>query len=249
MKKMFNLISKCVNKEIVLIYTMGKVGSSSLENNIPGSFHLHSLYNNPPNPLHWELRNYGLFRKISIRFRNAVRRYIYSRAKSVKIISIVRDPLDRNISMYFQALPFWLSVAQSGYKTKSHIDSRKEGFDVIVQSFENYYNHQYCLTWFDKELKRFSGIDVYSRKFDKENGVDIFQNGKYECLILSLEKLNNSSSIISEFLGRNVNISSENSGERKWYADIYRKFKTDYKPSEKLNRLIYNSKYYCHFFR
>lgn len=227
---------------------MGKVGSSSLESTIPGSFHLHSLYNNPPNPLHWELRNFGYRKRASIYIRNWIRRTIYKTGNSIKIITIVRPPMERNVSMFFQALPFWLSVSQSGFKSGKNIDARREGFDVLVESFEEYYNHDYCLNWFEQEIAKFSGINVYSKPFDAGKGHVTFSNGKYECLVMSLEKLNNNEHIISNFIGEKVQIHSVNAAERKWYADIYKKFRAEYKPSAYLQKKLFDSKLSKHFF-
>lgn len=249
MKKLINLLNKCYRKDIILVYTMGKVGSSSLENNIDGSFHLHSLYNNPPNPLHWELRNFGIKNKVSIILRNFLRRMIFRTASSIKIITIVRPPMQRNISMFFQALPFWLSSAQSGYNSNKHIDARREGFDILCESFEEYFNHEYCLTWLDDEIKRFSGIDVYLKPFQSKKGYNIYKNGKYECLLMSLDKLNENEHILSEFVNQDVKIESINSGEMKWYSNVYKKFKSEYESSENLYEILNNSKYNKHFFK
>jgi hypothetical protein len=228
---------------------MGKVGSSSLESSINGSYHLHSLFNNPPNPLHWELRNFGLKKRMSIYIRNFFRRTIFKTGKSIKIITIVRPAMERNISMFFQALPFWLSVAQSGFKCDSSLDARREGFDVLIDSFENYYSHDYCLKWFENEIERFSGINVYSQPFNQDTGYTIFKNGRYECLVMSLNKLTSNTQIISEFIGENITLNNENSGDKKWYADIYKRFRKEYEPSEKLKTKITNSKYTKHFFK
>jgi hypothetical protein len=239
---------KFFQDRVILIYTMGKVGSSSLENSINDAVHLHSLYQNPPNPMHWKLRNPTKYQKVKSYFRSKLNLLALYSARKIDIVTVVRDPMQRNISMYFQTLPFWLAQGFSEPRIKPIIDSREEGFDVIIDGFNKVFNHEYASLWFDKEIKRFSKIDVLNQQFDKTLGYKTYKNGKYNLLTIRVDILNKCENVIGEFFNLNVSIKNTNSGENKWYAEAYKRFKSEYVAPPKIVESVTNSKFYKTFF-
>ena len=96
MNSLLSLIRQIWNKDIILIYNMGKVGSSSIEAQVPNAFHTHTLYGKPPSRPYHELK-FGkaimFLRKITI---YPAKRFLFRRAKTVKIVTFIRRPEERN---------------------------------------------------------------------------------------------------------------------------------------------------------
>lgn len=225
-----------------LIYTMGKVGSSAIYENLNTCYQVHNLDNEAPFKYFSSRITPYLSRYVfeSIRWKLFYRKYTKARNKNnkiIKIISIVRDPIARNVSALFQ----------------NYDESQLKTDDDCTQDFFAFVNHFLPLMWFDIELKKNIGIDVYVHPFDKEKGWQIIRNKQYELLIIQLEKLSELEALIGEFLkiknfslerkGKGENISSE-----KWYGEYYNNLrKAIIFPKEYLD-IMYESKYVKHFY-
>ena len=236
-------VSQLKAPDTLFIYQMGKVGSTALEQALPNAVHMHSLFQNPPCPARQALSGGG-FSGLRRRLSDAAKvRVIRSRPKT-KIISLVREPLDRNIAMFFQDLHFWLSAYIEKYPHRM----RDEGQELLVDAFNELFPHDYPCTWFDREVKQLTGIDVFEHPFDRSEGYSIITNGPYELLVLRLDQLSALLSEISDFVGSEVLLPQANRGDAKWYADAYRQFKADYQPSLSMQTLLNDSQYSQHFF-
>lgn len=213
-------------KPSCVIYQMGKVGSTSLEQALPASLHVHTLYDHHPCQWKRELTRSWLKRN----FYFWAQRFLLRRRSSIKIISLVREPVERSVSMFFQELPFWL--------TKHIIDfsfnTRSEREDLLMEAYEQTFDHDYYDKWFDREIKRFSGIDIFSYNFDNEKGYLNIKHGKYELLVLKMERLNDLRQVICDFSGVEIDLVHTNSGEEKWYVPLYRDFKNKIATIERL---------------
>ena len=228
----------------VLIYQMGKVGSTSLEVSLINARHFHTLYSNHPCKVHDTRRRKHPVSWVLKLFGNALKRALIRRRGRVKIISLVREPYGRNVSMFFQDLPLWMSE----YQDVVRFDSRNEGPEFLFEAFENAYDHFYFDRWFDRELKRLTGIDIFEHPFDKERGYEVIRRGKYEVLLLKLEKLEKAHEAIEAFVGYRFDMQDANRGERKWYACLYDDFKKKYRPSEAHLTKLYLTKTVRHFY-
>jgi hypothetical protein len=239
-KKGLEVYSEYKEANNILIYQMGKVGSTSLETAIPGSIHTHTLYDERT------LKKIdGWFSQMKKAIGFYVKRVAIRKREKIKIISLIREPLARDMSMFFQLLPTLLHshVNETGY------DARDEGLGLLIDTFEQTYDYQYALRWFDAELKRFSGVDVYSHDYSPEVGFMTVINGKYEVLVIEMNKIQDLTSVIEDFCDQSVVINSANRGGRKWYGSVYKDFKNDFKPSEKYLSIIKSSKFYTHFYK
>ncbi|MEQ5806154.1 sulfotransferase family 2 domain-containing protein [Alteromonas sp. NFXS44] len=246
MKKIKFASQKYNSDEIILIYTPGKVGSSSLEKSLKDSIHTHTLYCNPPNPPHWKLDYYSRIDKFKFHFKQFVRRLLIRRAKKITIITVVREPISRNISMFFQALPFWLAYSSSNM-SHDRMSPREEGFNYIVDAYQKNFNHRYITSWFDKEILRFSGINIYEHDPITKGLWDVTR-GKYRLIVSTLENLSDNVSFIENALGQKIDLDVQNSGSRKWYSDIYKSFKSYDLQDSEINQLLKESKYYKKFY-
>jgi hypothetical protein len=175
----------------------------------------------------------------------AIRRLALARRPEVRIITFVRDPLERNISMFFQNLAHWLALDDVRHVR----DTRIEWDALIADAFERSFNHAYALDWFDRELKRLTGIDVFARPFDADQATAVFERGRYRVLLVRYERLHHAIAQIADFAGTgHIDLGRVNRGERKWYGALYADFKRDYQAPPALLQRLYGSRYARHFY-
>lgn len=217
---------------------MGKVGSSSLRGTLDRykfrSLHIHRYYfsNNErppinPKPLWWKLK-----------YNTTLERFL--KADKVKVITFYRDPLPRNISSFFQNLDIYFSRRER----------RRLTFEILEKKFnESFRFHNTPNNWFDFELKRKLGIDIFETPFDKERGFTIIKKNNIELFVCITNKISSLEGELASFLEiEEFKLISENVAENKWYKDLYKEFKKKYKPSEEMLETLYSSKTINHFF-
>lgn len=157
-----------------------------------------------------------------------------------KIISLVRDPIARNIGSFFQVL-------------EEHIQDWREkearGELEIYEVQEAFLNavgiHSGPEYWFDKQMLAVFGIDVFSEPFPHEIGYKIYNHGsRISVLVIRLEDLNRVGKLaIKEFLGLdNFELFNINIGEEKGYANLYLEFKKHALPEQYIYEM-YSGRY------
>jgi hypothetical protein len=233
-------------RELILVYQMGKVGSSSLEKAIPGALHIHTLFGGR----YWLLRRFDK-RRLGVRFVTALRllklRCELKFARSVKIVTLVRSPHARNMSWFFQRLYVDLNY----FYQDNNVDPRVAEFQVLFSAFE--YNakrlENYLFdSWFEKEFKSGSAIDVFSKPYDFDKGYTTYVKGNTEVFLTRYEDLNASVGELAKFLGVNIDLKNENNSSSKWYSALYSDFKKNYVPSKEYLNEMRNSRTYRHFY-
>ena len=239
----------------ILIYQMGKVGSSTIKKSLELSnlsnaieqvhflswSYIETLENeylkqNKPVPSHITLGK--LLRQQIDQSSGKVR---------FKIVTLVRDPIARDISDVFQNIqrdiPYIVNLNH-----KQAVDEILGHILGILYQFDE--TTDYACTWFDKEIKNVFQFDIFSYPFDKHKGYQIFSTQNADILVLRLENLTTCHKIaFHEFLGlENFTLLAENQGKKKWYSDVYDHLleKIDI-PDSVLNK-IYNSRYAKHFY-
>jgi hypothetical protein len=230
--------------ETVFIYQMGKVGSTSLENAIPNSLHLHSLFNNPPCPVRAQRRERSLFHRLRRQIGDGYKASLIRSRSLTKIITLVRDPFERNLSMYFQDLPYWVSA----YVELNPGRMRDEGFDLLFDAFSEMFPHEYPTQWFGAELKALTGIDVFEYDFSHEQGFARIQKGSFDVMVLRADRVTSLQAELGAFLGNSVSLDETNRGNHKWYGSVYETFKQTYRPPERLVEAVFSSPVARHFF-
>ncbi|WP_051117266.1 putative capsular polysaccharide synthesis family protein [Vibrio campbellii] len=231
----------------VLIYQMGKVGSSALEKSIPNSIHLHDLMSiqasKQISPVRAQLHK-PVTNQIKRVLKRTIMCHMLKRKQQVRIISLVREPVGRNISMFFQSLPFWM--ADKYLKDDSAV--RSERPQLLHEAFEEHVNHQYPLEWFDNEIKALTGIDVFAQPFDQAVGYQTYQNRNFSLMVIRIDKLDQSQQAISEFLKQEVAVVHDNQADNKWYSPLIKEFKHSYQPKPEFVEEMLSSKLTKHFF-
>lgn len=212
----------------VLVYQMGKVGSSSVYRSLTGQYagvvgHSHVFCAGHHRPLVRRLYE-----------------HVMIKSQPLKVISLTREPVGRNVSAFFQNFERFTGVPfiQSEF-------SIEELRDIFLKN----YDHEIPLTWFDNNILSNFGIDVFSTPFPV-NGIGRYQNRNVELLVMRLgitdeEKI----AAIQEFLELDrfelINI---NLGAKKFYSQAYRDFAGSIKlPLDYLDQM-YSSNYFRHFY-
>lgn len=233
------------NKIPVIVYQMGKVGSSSIKYSLQKAgisplFHVHRM--NPENIQ--DVREEYLQRNQKPQDDSlglCLCREIGLRKIKAKVISSFREPIGRNISAFFQNL-----------KIISHKPNIKDNANVqeLILEFLSKYPHHVPLHWFDIELGKILDINVYAYPFPKDRGYLIIQKNNIDLLLLKLEVPDAIKELaISEFLQiDDFHLLKKNIGEEKEYSSVYQNFKRSIKlPSDYVD-LMMNSKFTRHFY-
>jgi putative capsular polysaccharide synthesis protein len=238
-------------RDPILVFQMGKVGSSTvyesllaLHLNVP-VYHCHLLnnldaietevrraYPNPEETLR-ELANGRRLRK----------EIDGGRWKRWNIISLVREPVGRNVSAFFQNLTELIPDAAA--RAANH----SLGSGEILQTFLQRYSHGAPAHWFDSQLKAVFGVDVFASAFPFEAGYQIYQGARARVLVMRLENLNDCLSLavrdhlgIAPFAPIQANV-----GENKEYGDLYREFKGAGLPRDYVQQM-YSTRFARHFY-
>ena len=167
-----------------IIYTMGKVASTSVYKSLDNAIQIHNLDGQLParnfsaiftpyltrylyESMRWKIFKFFIQKKIN---------HLSNSEQKIRIFSSVRDPIARNLSAYFQNID------------ESHINGLSD--KELFSHFMAFTNHLLPLYWFESEFEHNLGISVYDYEFDKDKGYVTFENGKYQIMIVQTEKLN-----------------------------------------------------------
>jgi len=164
-----------------------------------------------------------------------------------KVVALVRDPVARNVSSFFQHLQFNFPTRRSA--DKKNPDKLQELTQLFVLDSEG--THNFPLTWFHKEVRDVFGIDVFEKPFPHEQGFEIYEGEKADLLVIRLEDLDTCGAVALErFFGlKNVDLLTVNKASGKQYDSGYKGFKAALKlPATYLDRM-YSSRLARHFYQ
>lgn len=241
--KLYKSIGKITykNDNIYLIYTMGKVGSSSIYQSIKKQFpfadvyHIHHLSDYwlnevLPNRPHKSSRANIPIGKEAVRF---IKRNPHKR---LKVITLTREPVVRSISDLFQN---WRRIFDDidkvdDIKLKNHIESL---------------DYEYATNWFDSEFFKFLNIDLYQLPFDKDQGYEIYELDNADVCCIKLERLNEvGPKVLKDFLDMDLNLFTANKSADKKGKNKYQFLKENVKIDNSVLNKLYTSKYIQHFY-
>jgi hypothetical protein len=218
------------------------VGSTSIYESLPESvfwIQVHTL-----NPREWEkARQSRTKRDVSIVLKHSaqVRKYILEAGRKAKYITVVREPLSRNISAFFQNF--------------RHITGKRPSSDPKDQAeqariFFKEYPHERILNFFDSEYKTMLGMDVFAQPFPHEQGYQVLSFERGELLILRTEsddKLKEQA--VAEYLHLpDFRLHRANVREDHRNAEAYKAFKQSLVLPENYIEQMLESQYCRHFY-
>lgn len=242
----------------VIIYQMGKVGSTSIHNSLEEAslplpiYKVHFLsdegmahaveFHQKTLKIPWENTPH-------IQTSEFLREKIQTDPGSQwKVITLVRDPVMREVSEFFQYVH---SMYPELLDEVGNIE--KERAIKLLQTRLMFYNPEknYTCRWFDMEIKGMFGLDVFAHPFDTEKGYAILQHGNVELLILRLEDLNeNFGEAVSQFLAlaSPIELIRSNVRAEQKRGSTYEQVRQELTLRESVCRKIYSSKYAQHFY-
>lgn len=233
----------------VLVYQMGKVASKTIVATLEQfsgyqPFHAHQL--SPGNmarrrPEKEKIKGRAAAGLSSLVWRAIHDVVIAESDRQVKIVTMVREPIGRNISAFFQGLDKRTQIQQA------HVNA---SMYQLIEIFLNTYPHTRPLTWFDDELRDVTGIDVYAHAFPRELGYQRIQQGRFDVLIMRHDLADSTKAeCLAQFLNLpRVDIVQANLSENKIYSQRYREFQKAIRLSERYVDDLLESRYARHFF-
>lgn len=223
---------------------MAKVGSSAIVEELTRHhlpvFHVHRM-----NPEHvtalreqrrrlgWEVGPIPPNDELGMR----LNRDILQRGRTAKIVTIVREPIARNLSSYFEHLDaIW------------HTRDAHESIPIgdLCRGFLERFTHSEPLTWFDDELRPVTGVDVYAHPFPDER---VIRTERIAVLILKAEDGNEAkSAALSDFLGVDIVVRRSNETRSKSKGDAFLRFRQALRLSREYVEEMSGARYTRHFY-
>lgn len=255
-------ILQLLGQPTFIVYTMGKVGSTSLyialKKKFPLVYHVHCLNNDTLEELKTIYNQAGFYEPKKIHFINLLKGNFHHLTGSYAIIknrpkenwiliSIVRDPIDTYFSKIFQNpkvyRPYLLS--NDGYldpkKVQKNINENVLNYDPKTDDIAN---------WFSTEFKQYTDINIYDHSFDYKKGYVIIES-TFKIIIITLSKLESKiNEALSKVLGRNINLEIEklNVGNTKKNGGTYSLVKKKVVFDHSYLKKVYSTKFATHFF-
>ena len=233
--------------EPVIVYQMAKVGSSAivdaLERHRLPVFHVHRM--NPEHLLHlreerrrlgWEIRPVPPHDQLG----TLLNRKVVRRGRRARVVTLVREPIARNLSSYFEHLdPIW------------HTKDAHQSIPVeeLCRGFVERFLHTEPLTWFEDEMLPVLGIDVYAHPFPEE-GHDVLRKERVDVLVLKCESSDEAkSAALSRFLGIDgIAVRRANETASKEKGAAFQRFRQTIRLSHSYIEDMLSSRYSRHFY-
>lgn len=252
--------------ETVVVYQMGKVGSSTIVASLaalhkPWAIH-HAHILDPQRLARFEANVKRHFtRKLvdeeargrlaeRLVAEKSLRRMLDDGrlARRWKVITLVRDPVARNLSSFCEILDLQLD-----YHLRDKLRAR--GIDGVTRELgrmflDTYPDHTFPLEFFDTEMRPALGWNVFTTPFPHHAGYAIYRCERADVLLLRLEDLDRCvTRAFREFLGiDNFTLVRENVGSEKDYSEMYRRLLDAIRLPESYLSRMYGSKYATHFY-
>jgi hypothetical protein len=252
----------------ILIYQMGKVGSSSIKKTLDNLsldspiYHVHFLTKELVLKIENDRKKFFGTDKHNLLQRPWLYQFLMNKIENKsserkwKIITLTRDPVARNISTFFENLEIDVQPPNGEFTIKSDIWGiepvaiKLNDIQKLIALFFDRFYHFDPMEFFDREIKGILGTDVYLIEFPTSSGYKIYNDEIGDILLLRLENLDGcAQKAFKDFIGiRDMTLLKRNVSSEKKYAALYRKFKeTIVFPRSYIDQM-YNSKYMQHFY-
>lgn len=220
-----------VPDETVWIFTTNKVGSLSIWQELTDKGircnHIHDFF------------NYFRHNRVSEEIRQ--RWFDYLKKSKLKLIAGVREPIARDFSKFFQLTQVLLMNENCHKKNmkeccldffRSQTKTGPKFFQDHFYTYNNYWedNLQYGaeFDFFDLEIKKVFGIDIYKEPFDKEQGYKIYKKDNLELLVYRLEDFSKLQTVFADYVDcPDFQVQHCNEGKGKLYRYAYEAMKRE----------------------
>lgn len=156
---------------------------------------------------------------------------------SGKVISIVREPIARQISLLWH---YWWGGVYQNYHSLAEIEAH---FYAVPNEEDEF-------IWYLKEFEKALDINIYDYPFNKRTGYCVIEKDGISVLLLKMEKLNELEKTIGAFLEiNNFKLEMYNVADSKPYKYAYQNYLENVKiPSEFFKYYYDNNKYMDYFY-
>ncbi|MCC5972385.1 MAG: sulfotransferase family 2 domain-containing protein [Pararhodobacter sp.] len=222
-----------------VVYTMGKVASTSTSRAIQAAgltcYDIHTLDRKSLIKSAKKRLDKGKFPLTHISIAMAKRERLFRKKEKCLYISLVRDPVARNLSAFFQNLDHYPNEIQ-----------KEKDPAIVFKYFQQNYNHESPLTWFDREFLEQLSINVYTQKFDTDLKYVYIKSAN--TVIFRTDCPDETKGLVlSELLGSEIRVGRSNDAGMKHYSDLYRNVTSVARYSPEHLDKLYTSKYAKHF--
>lgn len=229
--------------DCILLHGTLKTGNISLKSSFNSSrrnvaFTMHLAYYNE--------KTFGLIKNV----------ISYFKEHKIKIITGVREPIERIISQKWQRIGCYYQNKDKCYPVL--IDENYDNYITDLISYENSHERSFdcenvfytdIADWFYEHIEKVFGINVFEHKFDKNKGYTIINKDNISLFIYRLDKLSGLEQEISEFSEDNsFKLKKENVASEKAYSLAYNEYKKQVKIEERFFNSLVNSKGMTHFY-
>ena len=248
-------------KAPLIVYQMGKVGSSTVVESLKASdpdryvYQVHYLTHKEIDTIRniYYGQSSGILNKRFLTRSKHLLESEYLRkqldkginGQKWKIVTLVREPVARNMSSFFQILDLSLPDYVKQYQNGS-LDTEN-----LIDRFLNDHELQAMpLSWFDTQLKAVFDIDVFAHEFPASKGYQIIEGDYADVLLLRLENLNEvSERAFKEFLDiDNFSLVKANIARNKDYYSAYKDVVNAIELPDSYLDKMYTAKYTRHFY-
>lgn len=225
----------------IVIYTVSKVGSNTVWKSLkmlnlePPLYHVHVL--RPEAIERGKQKNRADFAMLRyINPETVQAEYLQnqlSRAgsdhKPWSVITLIRDPIARISSEFFQKLEDEIAFGRDYRKRIQAGDNEQVVEEVIERFFKEHLDDPDAkdpFWWFELELKRILKVDVFAYPAIAGQNYQIYNGALANVLLLKLESLESCyQSAFQEFLGLpNLDLTQHNVASKKRYKQLYKDF-------------------------
>ncbi|MEG4483655.1 putative capsular polysaccharide synthesis family protein [Microcoleus sp. D2_18a_B4] len=227
-------IEEKANQQRFLVYTMGKVGSTSISRSLKKyAIQVYDIHFLDETYLHNNMHK-----------GHCVDGYFVLKnwlGKPLKVISLVRNPIEVNIAGFFQNIEIYYPHLTREQIQQLTVEELTDRFWTL--------NPNYPLGWFEREFNKSFNFDVYSQPFSTLGWKTYFHQS-YHILIMQAELIDSQKQeILRGFTGmRDFEIENHNISSQKWYGNLYKQFKKELIISEEYLDQMLKSKYTKHFY-
>lgn len=152
-------------------------------------------------------------------------------------ISLVRDPIARNISAYFQNLGRFIDSLEGGGNAEA---------EALLDDFMDRYPHTFPIQWYDREYRRFLDIDIHDGRFHPDKGYQLSHHQRI--VIFRVDTPDEvKSNVLTRVLGFPVRVLRANEATTKAYSDDYDTVRRLARFDAPLLDKIYGSPFAQHF--
>ena len=238
----------------IVIYSMGKVGSSTVYNSLQNAGLMHPIF-------HVHFMDWENLREVEPVLQQSQPtvpshivagkglRFFADRTWGLlrwKIITLVREPVSREISDFFENL----------HRNEILLDLEGDCFiaeasKMLTDQLSKFDEEtDYACNWFDRELKAVFNMDVYSTPFDHEKGFATYHADHADILLIRLKDLTtHGRRALEEFLGvPDIQFEITNTGTEKIGSKAYSHVKRNVRLPKEILKKIYASRYANHFY-